>query len=125
MYRILEKTQDNIIGMRVSEKLSKEDIEGLRTYLEKQIIDHGDLRLLIHMSDWNGWDSFNAMWEDLKTEIKLNKHIERIAMVGEEDFDRWMASIARPFTKGTVRYFKSKNLDQAWDWMHEESTVEA
>lgn len=59
------------------------------------------------------------MWEDLKLDATLNEHTERLAMVGEEDWERWLTEIAKPLAEGKLRYFDRSALAAAWAWVQE------
>lgn len=120
MFEILNRTNDEIIGLRLSGTLSAPDVESIGAFLKKRVLEHGDIRLLIRLDGWKGWESFTAMWEDLKTEIELNKHVERVAMVGEEDWERWISRISEPFADGEVSYFHANHADEAWNWLQAE-----
>lgn len=120
MYEILNRTEENIIALRVSGKLTASDFKTLRPYLEEKARQHGSLRVLFLMEDWHGWESFAALWEDLKTDVRLNEYVERLAMVGEEDWERWMTTLSKPFAKGQLRYFDRSQIDEAWAWISEE-----
>lgn len=119
MHEILDRTEGMAIGILVRDTLTASDFRAMRTYLQGKARKYGSLYLLFHMKDWRGWESIEALWEDLKTDVGLNKHVARLAMVGEEDWERWMTSIMKPFAKGKVRYFKEHELDEAWSWIRE------
>lgn len=123
MYELLGRTEGSTIGIRVTGTLTSDDYEALRPQLEKQARENGPLRVLILMEDWRGWDGLVALWEDLKTDVRLNEHVERLAMVGEEDWERWMTEISKPFAKGTIRYFDRDQLDEAWAWLREDAAA--
>jgi hypothetical protein len=40
--------------------------------------------------------------------------VERIAMVGDNKWEGWMAKVCKPFTAPTVKYFEAGELDAAW-----------
>lgn len=113
MYDILKRTKENVIGIRVSSTLTGSDFKALRPYLEEKARQHGSLRVLFLMEDWHGWDSFAALWEDLKTDVRLNEYVGRLTMVGEENWERWMTTLSKPFAKGQLRYFDRSQIDEA------------
>lgn len=119
MYEILPESTGNIIGVRVSGELTEADYDRLVPSLEARVREHGPLRILFLMEDWHGWDSLGALWEDAKGDVRLNEHVKRLAMVGEEDWERWMTTLSKPFAEGTLRYFDRAQLDEAWAWIRE------
>jgi hypothetical protein len=52
-------------------------------------------------------------------DVKHFNDIERLAIVGEERWHKWMASFCKPFTTATVRYFTFAQIDQAHAWLAE------
>jgi hypothetical protein len=117
MYDVLDRTEANCIALRISGRLTTDDFERLRPYLKKCARAYNGLYVLFLMDDWHGWDSFSALWEDLKTDVLLNDDVERLAMVGETDWERWATRLTEPFARGDVRFFNRSELDVAWDWI--------
>jgi len=70
------------------------------------------------MREFHGW-SLAALWEDIKFDLKHFKDIERLAMVGERKWEKWMATFCRPFTSSEIRYFDQSEADQAQQWICE------
>lgn len=125
MYEILPQSQDDVLGVRVSGTLTEADYDRLIPFLEARVREHGPLRVLVLMEDWHGWDSIGALWEDAKMDARLNEHVERIAMVGDEEWERWMSKLSRPFAEGQLRYFDAADLDAAWTWVREGASTPA
>lgn len=117
MYEQLDRTKENCIGIRVSDRLTEDDLKRLRPFLEERAREYGTLYLLMWMDDWHGWASLSALWEDLKTDLEINENVERLAMVGEADWERWMAKLTAPFAHGEVQYFDREELEEAWEWV--------
>jgi hypothetical protein len=125
MYEILPQSQDDVLGVRASDTLTEADYDRLVPFLEARVREHGPLRVLVLMEDWHGWDSLGALWEDAKMDAHLNEHIERIAMVGDEEWERWMTKLSKPFADGRLRYFDAADLDEAWAWVREGASTPA
>ena len=79
---------------------------------------NGKLRLLFDMTGFHGWDAA-AAWEDTKFGIRHFADIERLAMVGEKQWQHGMATFCKPFTKATVRYFDHADAAAARKWLTE------
>lgn len=73
------------------------------------------LRVLLEMKDFHGWDS-SGLWEDIKFDLKHFSGVERVAMVGEKEWQKGMSQFCRPFTTAKVRYFDQSALDEARQW---------
>jgi hypothetical protein len=77
------------------------------------------MRLLAQFQDFHGWDLY-ALWDDIKFAAANCFNIERIALVGDRKWERWMAKFCQPFTRAKVRYFDTSELDIAKNWLRED-----
>ena len=118
MFTITEGTAGNFIEVQLSGKLTKEAYEAFVPDLEKQITEHGKIRILVEMKDFQGWD-LEAVWEDTKFGYKHFRDIERMAIVGEKTWEKWMTAFCRPFTLAKIKYFDSADLKSAREWVHQ------
>ena len=46
--------------------------------------------------------------------------MERIALVGDKSWEKWMAMGCKPFTMAKIEYFDAADIDKAWAWLREE-----
>jgi hypothetical protein len=115
-----ELIHGKILEVDLHGKLSREDFERITPETEKLIRRHGKIRILVTMHDFDGWDA-GALWEDLKWDVKHFNDVERLAMVGEESWQKWMVGFCKPFTTAEVRYFPFARLDDAHEWLGEPS----
>jgi len=88
----------------VNGKLTKEDYENFASEFERLVRQHGKLRLLFDMTDFEGWET-GALWEEIKFDITHFANIERLAVVGDKRWEHVMTTFFKPFTKATIRYF--------------------
>ena len=109
---------DNLAVIKVSGKLTTEDYALIVGELERLIENTRRIRLLIELHDFNGWTA-GAMWEDIKFDFRHFSDIERIAVVGENRWEKGMTLFFKPFTAAVVRYFDSASLDEAGKWLRE------
>lgn len=113
-----ETSIDNVVVVEVIGKLTKEDYEAFVPLLERAIEEHGRIRLLFLMTDFQGWKP-SALWADTMFGAKHFRDIERVAMVGDKAWEHGMAIFCRPFTTGEVRYFDRSDLAAAEAWISE------
>ena len=45
--------------------------------------------------------------------------IERIALVGDKAWEKWMAKVCKPFTMAKINYFAVSEVDAAKEWLAE------
>jgi hypothetical protein len=116
--RLSEENDGAILVVRVSGKLVKADYEEFVAEFERLARARGKLRILFDMVGFHGWEA-SAAWEDLKFGVKHFADIERLAMVGEKQWQHGMAMFVKPFTKAETRYFDHADGDEARKWLGE------
>ncbi|MDD5389105.1 MAG: STAS/SEC14 domain-containing protein [Gallionellaceae bacterium] len=113
-----ESNGGKVLDIHVSGKLEKADYAQFVPAFEQLVREHGKLRLLFDMSDFHGWEA-SAAWEDFKFGVEHFADIERLAMVGETQWQHGMAMFCKPFTKAKARYFVHADADAARKWLEE------
>lgn len=116
--QLTEENGGKILVVQVSSKLTKADYEHFVPEFDRLIEQHGKLRLLFDMTDFHGWD-VSAAWEDIKFGVKHFADIERLAMVGETQWQHGIAMFGKPFTKAAIRYFDHAEAKTARQWLGE------
>ena len=111
-------TEENgkLVIVHIGGKLHTEDYKRFVPAVEKSIQEHGKVRMLIQMHNFHGWDA-GALWQDIKFDARHFNQIERLALVGETTWEKWMATFCRPFTTATIRYFSPNQLTEARAWV--------
>lgn len=114
MYHVTEDT-DNFVALHFSGQLEKRDYDKLVPYLEGKIGQHGSINLYWEIDDFEGKD-IPAAWNDLELDIQHVNDFTRVAMVGEEKWQKWMTQMMKPFTGAEVRYYDRKKRIEAMEW---------
>jgi hypothetical protein len=106
---------------RVSGKLTQPELAALQDAAGDILKKHGKTRLLILTDNFEGWER-GGDWGDLSFSIEHDKHIEKMAIVGEtkwEDLALLFTSKGlRPFP---IEYFVPGDIAKARAWLAEES----
>ncbi len=118
MIQILDRTKNNVLGIKVGGLLHDSDYQEFVPVVDAVIKERGAIRLLWLFEDFRGWDP-KAMWDDLKFGVQHYTSVERVAVVGQNLGEKLLAQIYRPFTKAKVRYFDQSELAAAWQWLEE------
>ena len=112
-----EDVEQHLLEVKASGKLSAQDYHDFEPAVER-LIDSGKIKILFEMHDFHGWE-MGAMWEDIKFATKHCRDVEKIAMVGEKNWEKWMATICKPFTMSKIQYFEDGQQDEARKWLAE------
>jgi hypothetical protein len=78
----------------------------------------GKVRPLIVSDDFHGWD-LHAAWDDFKVGMTHYVASERISVVSDNRLEVVIATVLRPFTSATVRYFDKIAMDTARVWLQQ------
>ena len=109
-------SKGGIVVMTISGKIDVRDYEKAIPELEQQIEQHGKLSLLVELMDFHGW-TLGAAWEDTKFGIRHFSDFERLAVVGDKQWEKGMITFAKPFTAAELRYFDQSEKDMAEQWI--------
>ena len=118
--QLIKKLGGKVLEVQVSGKLSHEDYVHFTPKFEEQIKVHGKIRVLFDMVDFHGWKA-EALWDDVKLDLKHSSDIERLAIVGDKEWEKGMSSFCRPFTSAEIRYFDQSQKVEAREWIESET----
>ncbi len=96
MLQFLPAADGNILAARASGKLSHEDYQNFLPKLEKEIKSLGKISLLLELDNFHGWD-LKAAKDDVEFGMQHMDDFDRIAIVGEKAWERWMVAMMKPF----------------------------
>ena len=118
MIETLPQASDNVLGFKMSGKLHDEDYKKFEPMVDAAVAKHGKVRMLAQFHDFHGWD-LHALWDDIKFSTTHCTKIDRIALVGEKKWEKWMAGVCKPFTMAKIRYFDASEIEAAKAWLAE------
>ena len=118
MIEQLKSDSPKVLGFKMSGKLHDEDYKAFVPVVEAAVAANGKIRLLAQFEDFHGWD-LHALWDDIKFSTKHCLDLERIALVGDKTWEKWMAKVCKPFTMAKIRYFQVSETAAAWAWLGE------
>ena len=116
MIDVIPISSDKVFGFRLRGRLSITEYQDFLPILNELIRDQGRISLFVELEDFRGWDWESAK-EDYRFGIANQEHFERVAIVGEKAWQRWMTALANPFVTSEVRYFDRSEQQEAWDWL--------
>lgn len=131
MLQILDITQKNIIATRANDILGINDYEKIHPLIHNIIRTGEKVRWYFEMES-NASENSGGFWEDGLLEVKYSKtdfthadDIDRIAIIGEQKWQKLMYSIMQPFTKARIMYFSMAEKEKALQWiMLQEESLE-
>ncbi len=113
----VESRQDGrVLVVRIAGKVQAADYTHFVPAIEEAVRKHGKVDILVEMLDFHGWTA-GAFWQDAKFDAKHFNDINRLAIVGDQKWEQWMATFCRPFTTATIKYFPVEELPEAKAWL--------
>ena len=113
----LERTGD-IIFLRIKAigKLTHKDYEVLSPMLDSavQAVEHPQIKAFVDVIELDGWE-LRAAWDDFKLGMKHGREFSRIAIVGDQPWEKVAAKVAGWFISGETEYFEDP--DEAMSWL--------
>ncbi len=120
MIEPLTSGSQEVLAFKLSGKLHDEDYQQFVPLIDAAAGKFGKIRLLAQFEDFKGWD-LHALWDDITFSATHCTKIERIALVGDKTWEKWMAKVCKPFTLAKIRYFDSAEIEAARAWLKDSS----
>ena len=117
----LNKSEGNVLGVKISGKVSLEMEKKWIKEFEKILDQYDKVSALVFLDDHASW-GLKAGIEDIKWLFIHMKKIDKIAIVAESNFWKWYVALDKPFGKLVgigEKYFKPDDIDNAWSWLKE------
>ena len=118
MIETLTNLPSDTVGFKLSGRLHDEDYKKFVPLVNAELAREGKVNVLAQFHDFQGWDA-KALWDDIKFSTTHCTKINRIALVGDSSWEKWMAMVCKPFTMAKIRYFDADELDAAKAWLTE------
>ncbi|MFA0964489.1 STAS/SEC14 domain-containing protein [Roseivirga sp. BDSF3-8] len=110
------KREENILFTTATGKLEDRDYNQLEPVLNQMKSDYEHISWYFRMDDFDGW-SPKGLWRDLKIDANNFDNLDKVAIVGEDTWQKLMTEAMKPLTSGEVKYFNEKDDSIARDWV--------
>ena len=113
----LERDRDNVYRVLIQGTLRKADFQHCQQELKAAISKTGPVRLLFALRSFEGWER-GEDWNDLSFFILHGDQIERIAIVGPEQWRGQSLMFAgADLRRAAVEYFTEDAVNEARTWL--------
>lgn len=116
MVQILHSEKDNLISVKLTGKISENDVEKIHPIIHRIIEKGKKVDFYFEMEDFEGY-TLQGLWEDLKVDSSHITDYGRMAFVGENKWQEWAAKATDFFTSSEVKFFEKKSKEQAKNWI--------
>lgn len=119
MFEKMSKSSGNVIGYKAIGKLTPADYEKLVPEVEELVKQVGNFRMLMDLEEFQ-WETVKAWWQELKFSHEFRKNIDKMAIVGDKRWEKWITPLVKPFYAREAKYFHTADIDAAWAWLRED-----
>ncbi|RUO63113.1 STAS/SEC14 domain-containing protein [Pseudidiomarina insulisalsae] len=112
----LETTKDNLIALRLTDKLSQSDIETLHERMDEILEHHDQVDFYFEFHEFEGYTP-KGLWEDIKVDAKHHSDYGKMAFVGDKEWLEKVAQATDLVTDSEVKYFPLEEIVQAKAWI--------
>jgi hypothetical protein len=114
----LQTTNPNVFAYEINGRVRSKDVKAVvkefKPYLERV----GKVNVLAKLSNFNGFDLFAMMEDDLvKLKFKSLSKVDKYAVVGPKPWMRNMLELFYPWTSVKLRVFDLNEEADAWEWV--------
>ncbi len=114
MIKEIPLNESHILALRISGKLVEDDYTHFLPRLEKILQKEKKVSLLLILEDFEGWTAKAAL-KDIRTGWMHDDDFLRIAIVGENNWQKLIASFGNLFMDTKIRYFNEQS--DAIEWL--------
>ncbi len=120
MIEIMSETEDNILVVKATEKLTAKDYEEVFIPKINQLIqEYGKVRVVVFLAEnFSGWE-IGAAWDDTKFGIQHRNDFEKMAVVGGSKWVKWATKISSYFMDSQIAIYDTSDLQSAVAWAKE------
>ena len=118
MIKKLSESSGNVIGYKAIGTITASDYLKMEPEVRDLVEKVGEIRMLIDLSEFK-WEKIEAWLSDLEFASKFHDRIQRMAIVGDKTWEKWMTYLAKPFYAHDAKFFYTADIDRAWAWLRD------
>jgi SpoIIAA-like len=107
----------NALKITAPAKLKADDFLQIAPQVDSLIRQHGQIRLLIDVSGFKGWENVAAFKNHAEFIKAHQKKVERIAAIGAHHWQRWLIAVVGLFLHPEIRTFEKSRESEALQWL--------
>lgn len=116
MFRQLSGSSGNVLGFKIGEDTTDEDVCSMSRITSEAITSSGKLRLLIEIEGFRHMEP-EALMEKLGFVREHAREIERMAVLSNRLWIKSWVKIGGLLTGTEVEHFDRHEMEAAWEWV--------
>jgi hypothetical protein len=122
MHDTLESPDQNICGIKLSNTLTEDDLDGLASHVREPLEKYTTVRFLFQVDGVDGWEPEEG-WEDLAFDLRHVQNVDKVAVLGDDVWDPLAEKIRFLFPESSVESFDEDDEEEAWNWVRGDMAV--
>lgn len=122
MLELLDLPDTNIVGFRLEDTLTEDDYEVLDSDLGHELEAHTTTRVFFDIEDVDGWEPEDK-WESLAFDIRHVQEVDKVAIVGDDIWERLVDKIELLFPVSQIQSYDSEDREEALGWIRGDMDV--
>jgi len=118
MFQELGEGFGNVLGFKISDKITGEDVEQLARIMARAIASHGKIRLLIEIEGFRHMEP-DALVEKLQFAKDHADDIERMAVLSDRVWIKAWLKVGGLLTRTEAEHFLRSEMEAAWRWLRQ------
>ena len=118
MIEKMSESEGKILGFKAIGTVTKADYKVLVPEVQALVDKEGSISLLLDLRQFK-WEKVEAWGADIKFGRTYHEKIDKMAIVGDRTWEKWITTLAEPFYSKEARFFHSDEIDAAWKWLKE------
>jgi len=108
---------DRVVSLKVTGKLTEQELAAAQQATAKVIREQGKVRILVNAEDFEGWEQ-GGSWDDFSFEEEFDPYIEKMAFVGDRKWeDLVLVFSSKAFRQFPIEYFGPSESEKAHAWL--------
>ena len=114
----LQTTNPNVFAYEVNGRVRTKDVKAVISEFKPYLEREGKINVLARLSDFNGFDLFAMLEDDLvKLKYKSLSKVDKYAVIGPKPWMRNLLELFYPLTSVKLRVFDEGEEAAAWEWV--------
>jgi len=115
MIEILPQSTSGCLAVHFSGKVNGDEYQQFLDALGKRLGTAEKVSLVLKLSGFVYGD-FETVTKDIKFGFGEYKHIQRVALVGNQKWIAWFTRLMGPFTRAEEKHFPEGQIEAAFAW---------
>ena len=96
---VLKETRGNVVALSISGKMTDDDLETFQRIFRRASARHEHVNLMVQLQRFDGFAERATLLDDIKFGVEAASSVQRLAIVGDKAWQKWLVRMDRPFAK--------------------------